>query len=441
MEPTASYRHNSSDNDFGWTLILTAIAVPAASRAFMAAADHSLLPLPYQDALADYLKAEEPETWAWFDSAEVKSEFAENLRLELLKQTFRLDATTYPELFAALHDAQVKLGVDSPVTIYQAQGNNQLNAAIYHLPGEAHIVLEGAVLQLLNPAELRAVLGHELAHHQLWGGTGRMLLADRILQTMAADPRAQPSHFESHRLMRLYTEIYADRGSLRVIGDPHVVISALVKLATGLTQVDPASYIRQAEEIFARSKVKTEGVSHPEAFIRARAVMLWAENAPNVEQEIVRMIEGDRSLDKLDLLGQQRMTAFTRRWLQLFLRPSWIRTDAVRGQARLFFPDFDFATEGHRDDALVEALRDASTSVRDYFCYLLLDFSAVDAELEMEPLKAAFILASELGWDERLEALAVKELKVKKREAQKLRAEARASVEKPDAVPTPEASA
>jgi hypothetical protein len=237
--------------------------------------------------------------------------------------------------------------------------------------------------------------------------------------------------------MRLYTEIYADRGSLRVTGDPAVVISALVKIATGLAQVDPASYVRQAEEIFARAKVKTEGISHPEAFIRARAVMLWAENAPNLEQEIARMIEGDRSLDKLDLLGQHRLTALTRRWLQLFLRPAWFRTDTVRGQVRLLFPDFDFAVEDHRDDALLAELREASISVRDYFCYLLLDFSAVDAELETEPLKAAFVLATALGWDERLEALVVKELKVKKREAQKLRAEARTAAAEAEANTTP----
>src|ERR1043165_6080119 len=103
----------------------------------MAAADSPLLPLPYQDALAEYLKTDEPETWAWFDSAEVKSEFAENLRVELLKQTYRLDPAAYPELFAALGEAQARLGVDAPVTLYQAQANHQLNAALYHLPGEA----------------------------------------------------------------------------------------------------------------------------------------------------------------------------------------------------------------------------------------------------------------------------------------------------------------
>jgi hypothetical protein len=40
-------------------------------------------------------------------------------------------------------------------------------------------------------------------------------------------------------------------------------------------------------------------------------------------------------------------------------------------------------------------------------------------------LQAAFALASRLGWDERLESLVVKELKLKKREAQRLRAESR----------------
>jgi hypothetical protein len=385
-----------------------------------------LQPLPYHRSLAHYLRTEEPETWAWFASAEAKAEHAESLRLELLKQTYRLDAAAYPDVFAALADAKSRLGLEIRVTLYQSQRNVQLNASIVYLPGEAHIIFEGGILQLLNPAELRSVLGHELAHYLLWDADGNeALVTDRAIHAMANDPRAEPSHQESARLMRLYTEIFADRGSLQVTGDPHVVISSLVKLQTGLTQVDVPSYVRQADEIFSRSKINAEHLTHPEAFIRARAINLWAENASNVDAEVARMIEGETSLDRLDLLAQQRVTSQTRRWLQLFLKATWLRTDAIRGQLKLYFPEFDFIAEDGRDDPLLDELRRAGTGVRDYFCYVLLDFVAADPELELEPLREAFALASEVGWDERLETLAVKELKLKKRDAQRVRAEAR----------------
>lgn len=388
-----------------------------------------LRPLPYQESLANYLRSQEPETWAWFAATEARSSDVELLRTELLKQTYRLEPVAFPGLFSALADAKAKLGLENiPAHVYQAQSNRELNAALYFVPGEVHIVLQGDVLQLLDPAELRGVLGHELAHFVLWSGADqRFVLTDRISQAMANDPRAEPSHGESARLMRLYTEIFADRGALRVTGDPGAVISGLIKMQTGLRQVDAASYVRQAEEVFARAKVKTEGLSHPEAFIRTRAVMLWADGKPEVDAEVTRMIEGEVVLEKLDLVAQQRFAALTRRWLQLFLRHAWFHTDAVRGHARLFFPDFDFSLEGHRDAPLLDELREAGTSVRDYFCYLLLDFAAVDPELEFEPLRAAFALTSALGWDERLESLVVKELKLKKREAQQLRAAARSA--------------
>jgi hypothetical protein len=405
----------------------------------MAASESTLQVLPYQEALANYLKTEEPETWSWFASTEALSSHAESLRVDLLKHTYRLDPAAYPDLYVALADAKAKLEIDVPATVYQSQSSRELNAALYFLPGEVHIVFQGDILKLLDSAELRGVLGHELAHFVLWSGSDRrFLVADRIAQAMANDPRAEPSHAETARLLRLYTEIYADRGALRVTGDPTAVISGLVKIQTGLAQADAASYLRQADEIFARANVKTDELSHPEAFIRARAVMLWADNAPNIDAEITRMIEGERSLDKLDLLGQQRLTMLTQRWLQLFLRPAWFRTDAVRGQVRMFFPEFDFATEGHRDDALLDELRCAGTSIRDYFCYLLLDLAAADPELDVEPVRAAFTLASELGWDERLESLVVKELKIKKREAQRLRAEVRAPAADENIVPAEE---
>ena len=61
-----------------------------------------------------------------------------------------------------------RLELNIPLTIYQAQQSSQLNAALYYIPGEAHIVLSGPIISLLNDIELRSVLGHELAHYHLW---------------------------------------------------------------------------------------------------------------------------------------------------------------------------------------------------------------------------------------------------------------------------------
>ena len=47
-------------------------------------------------------------------------------------------------------------------------------------------------------------------------------------------------------------------------GNPPAVVSGLVKMQTGLAQVDAASYVRQAEEVFAKSKARTEELSHPD---------------------------------------------------------------------------------------------------------------------------------------------------------------------------------
>lgn len=336
-----------------------------------------------------------------------------------------MEAQAYPELFVALSEATTKLGLEVPATLYQSQSNRESNAALCYLPGEAHVVFEGSLLQSLNPQELRALLGHELAHYRLWSEQGqRYLIADRIIQAMAGDSRAEPSHVETARLMRLYTEIYADRGSFLVTGEAAPAIACLLKTSTGLSQVDVDSYLRQADEIFSKSKVRTEGLSHPESFIRARALSLWAAGTNDVESEITRMIEGPLALDRLDLLGQARLTDRTRRWLQLHLRAPWFQTEPIRAQARLFFEDFVFLSQTHEDDSLLVELREVENDVRDYFCYTLLDFAVADPELEEEPLKAAFALAHRLDWDDRLEALTVKELKYKKRDAQRLHSEA-----------------
>src|SRR5258708_31019994 len=111
---------------------------------------HELKPLPYHVELRDYLKSHERDLWNWFASARAKADYTENLRLELLKSTYRLDAEGHPELYKTVEESKSRLQLDIPVTLYQAQNSPQLNAALFFMPREGHVVFSGPLLTLLN---------------------------------------------------------------------------------------------------------------------------------------------------------------------------------------------------------------------------------------------------------------------------------------------------
>jgi predicted SprT family Zn-dependent metalloprotease len=382
-----------------------------------------LEPLAYHIELRDYLKSEEQELWNWFSSAKTKADYTENLRLELLKSTYRLDAEGHPELYQSLNEVKARLQLDIPVTLYQAQNSSQLNAALYFIPGQGHVVFSGPVFTLLNAEELKSVIGHELAHYHLWErDAGEFHIADRLIHAVANDPRASASHEQTARRYQLYTEVFADRGSLRVTGDAGPVVAGLVKMLTGLSQVSAASYLKQAGEIFSNSNVSTQGVSHPEAFIRARALALWQEQGENAAAPIRGMIEGGVTLDDLDLLGQMRLTSATKRLLQCLLRPKWFQTPATLGHARLFFANFRPA-DG-RDSLPVDELKSSDARLHEFLCYVLLDFTKADPELDEMPLAAALELSRQLELDAQFEKLAVKELKLRARDVRRIKEQA-----------------
>lgn len=377
--------------------------------------------LPYHRAICDFLKSEDREVWNWFASHKVRDEQAEQVRFELLKSTYRVERDTQPGLYAAAESVAGQLGLEVPVTLYQAQNPQGANASLAWLPDEAHIILHGPLTTQLAEPELRALLGHELSHLLLWRGwDGELMIADQVLAALTNDRHAHPAHFASARLLGLYNEIFCDRGALAVSGQAHVVVSMLVKVVTGVQQVSAASYLRQAEEIFARESAKTEGLTHPEAFIRARAVKLWADNAPDADPQIVRMIEGLPALGELDLLGQRRLAKATRGLLEAFLQPSWFQTDAVLAQARLYFEDFAPAKAAVPMAAWGDGLSLDTPSIRDYCCFVLLDFVTADRDLEELPLAAALTASEHLGIKPRFVELARQELRLRKNQLEKV---------------------
>lgn len=373
------------------------------------------VPLPYHRAIVEHLQAEEQSLWQWFTSSDKRKDEGEGVRLDLLKSTYRLESQAQPELYGLANEVRERMGLQCSLTLYQAQTSNSLNASLAYLPGEAHVVLAGPVASVLSENELRAVFAHELAHFlffEMDGGAN--LIAADLLRAMAADAGGIAAA-ESARLHYLWTEIYADRWACHVSEDTTAAIAALIKIETGVNQVNAESYLRQADEIFAKGNVTTDHFSHPETYIRARALKLWAEQADDAQPEIERMIEGGLNLNRLDLLAQRRAAKLTRHFIQQLLLPQWFRTEAVLAHARQFFADFDVDAQSVPDGSIERELKTADSSLCDYLCYLMLDFVTVDRELGDVALAAALIQARRLGIHERFAELAQKELSLGKK--------------------------
>ena len=378
-------------------------------------------PLPYHQALREYLQAEEPDVWQWYTSHKNRDEQAEAVRFELLKSTYRLDPDLQPAIYETAQEVARALGLDIPLTIYQAQNPQGLNASLAFVPGEAHIILHGPVSSKLTADEFRALLAHELSHFLLWQSwNGEYLVTEQILAAMTHDRAADTPHFASARLFALYSELFCDRAALLVTGDPLVVISMLLKVETQLDEVSPESYLRQADEVFGRGPATTEGLSHPEAFIRARSLKLWSDNDPQCHASIQEMLEGRPALNNLDLLAQRRVAELTRRLINGLLSHRWMQSAPVLAHARLFFEDYAPPADRRDDAVLAEDLRTDDVPLQDYYSYVLLDFVTADRDLEELPLAAALLLAENVGLKERFFEIAKRELRLRKRQLESI---------------------
>ncbi|MDB6033452.1 MAG: hydrolase, partial [Verrucomicrobiales bacterium] len=142
-------------------------------------------------------------------------------------------------------------------------------------------------------------------------------------------------------------------------------------------------------------------------------------------------IEGAAALDDLDLLGQVRVTGLTRKLLGAFLQPKWFHTEAVLGQAKLFFADFQ---PSHvRLDPAAELKELTDPKLREYLCYVLLDFVVADPDLDEMPLAAALEFTKALELDSPFEKLVTKELRIKPRDLKRLKEEGASMLAKAEA--------
>ncbi|MFT5129010.1 MAG: hypothetical protein ACI8W8_002630 [Rhodothermales bacterium] len=353
------------------------------------------LPPPlYHQAIYEHLQRTQPELWDWLSSTEQQANYTENVELDLLKTSYRLAHDSHPALYDAASAVAGRLGITVPVTLYQSQvhDSSSMNAQMHFLPGGVHIVFIGPVTESLDGAELRALLGHEMAHHLLFTmENGAFLTTERLVNAMASDPRAEDCHIETCRRYLLYMEIFADRGGALANDDIIPAISCLVKVGTGMAKVDPHAYLEQAREVMTRDDAPSQGFTHPECHVRARALELWSADTDAANEPIHAMIAGSDALSALDVLEQYEYTGATRRLLQHLLEPIWFRSDAVIAQAKTYFADFAI------EPVTAEPELAKSAAIKSYFAFILLDFALVDRDLEDVALARCMLVAE--AWD------------------------------------------
>lgn len=379
-----------------------------------------LTALSYHQKVKDHFK-QQPKTWDYFAIAKNKEDQLQQFKTELLKNTYKFDPATEHFIYDKINIAKEKLDLQNlPVTVYQAQYTDELNASIVYLNNEAHIVFSGPITKLLDEEELLAVLVHELTHIKLYSMLdGDLEVADRIITAIANNYSSEASYFETARLFRLYTEIFCDRGAYTVLEKTGPVISSLVKVSTGLDKVNAESYVKQADEIFSTdTTIRAATISHPENFIRAKAIQLWHDKKEMAENEIVKMIEGTSDLDQLDIFRQKELAQLTRNFLQLFLKPKWFQSIMVISQAKQYFPDFAWDEKALLNEKLIETIGAAHQSVKDYLGYILLDFALLDTTLEEIPSGWAFQFAEDIQLKDSYDTIIKKELKLSDKKLQ-----------------------
>jgi hypothetical protein len=355
----------------------------------------ALAPFPYHRAVVDYLREHERAVWAWASARSTVAEQRKSLRALLLRDTYRLDAQAHAQVHATLSTAMERLGITAPATLYQS-ASSAMNASLIFVPGEVHIVLQGALLERMAGDELLAVFGHELSHYLLWSrDDGQYLVADRILNDATGNANASRSQQETYRRFALHTELFADRGGAVAAGGVAATIAALVKVQTGIGAVDADAYLRQAVEVEAKEEGASDAQSHPETFIRARAVALWWEGAQSLDAWIALRLHGRLALERLDLVDQWHLQSMTRGFLAHFTGgQAWV-SEAVLAQVRMLFPDWS----GNDAPVGPEAfdLDSADDSVRHLLNALMLDLALADPDVQDAALLRAGLIAQTLG--------------------------------------------
>jgi len=212
------------------------------------------------------------------------------LLLENIATSVKIGPEQLPSVHRLLVEAASVLQMDPP-ELYIRQ-NPVPNAYTLAIAGrQPFIVIHTALLELLTPRELQAVLAHELGHlkcdHGLW------LTIANVLANGTVSVLPVISGMVEEALMRWLraAELTCDRAALLVAQDSRVVIASLMKLAGGspsfASELNVDAFLEQARSYDEATNsimgwylrnAQTRALSHPLPVMRAREIDRWAQS-------------------------------------------------------------------------------------------------------------------------------------------------------------------
>lgn len=367
-------------------------------------------PFPFHTDLRNHFK-KQGKTWSWFSEEKVKEEQQEAYKTDLLKNAYRIDSESEPKVYEILGRAKDKLGILIPITIYQSQTIEANNAGVVSFEKEAHIILSGTILKLLNDDELLVLFAHELSHILLFNlENGDFEITNRIINTIANDNRSELFYYETARLYQLYTELFCDLGALKVSGSLETTIGTLIKLNTGLEKVSAESYLKQADEILGRIDKGSDGETHPENFIRAKSLEIFEKDNANFYTRIEKIISGKTDLHQLNLFSKTLVFDITKELISIILKPRWTQSEYCNTLYKQYFSNAEKNSKAFIDDSFKLKIENSRKNLKDYYTYVMLDFALCDADLKDGFIGHILDISEQLGLEDNMKTVLKKEL-------------------------------
>jgi Zn-dependent protease with chaperone function len=213
------------------------------------------------------------------------------VRLLYLGSAIRVDERQFPVLARALNDACTTLDAQTVPELF-VQSDPYFNAMTIGMERPI-IVVNSAIVDLMDEEEMRWVLAHELGHALSGHAVYRTILL-RML-SLSGILRAIPLGGIGFRVIVAAlmewvrkSELSADRAGLLATQDPGVAYRALMKMSSGghLADLDQTSFFEQGAEYDAAVDLRDsvlkllliERRSHPMPVSRASELRRWVDS-------------------------------------------------------------------------------------------------------------------------------------------------------------------